>query len=211
MKKSKLMKRNLIPLLICLCCFLNAPAQNTKTKKHKPDHISIAFTTLHTAFPFGSFSSLFTKEFHPGFEIATGFNWKTRKKHDWFQTFDVGYSYHRFVQHSFVLYSELGYRYKFLKTFSVSTKLGVGYLHAIPVGKIFVLKEDGTYKKKANLGRPQAMAGFSMDIAKKISASGLVLFLEYQQRLQLPFIKSYVPLLPSNMLMAGIKIPIKSK
>ena len=205
------MKRNLIPLLICLCCFLNAPAQNTKTKKHKPDHISIAFTTLHTAFPFGSFSSLFTKEFHPGFEIATGFNWKTKKKHDWFQTFDVGYSYHRFVQHSFVLYSELGYRYKFLKTFSASAKLGVGYLHAIPVGKIFELKEDGTYKKKTNLGRPQAMAGFSLHVCKKISVSGLAVFLEYQQRLQLPFIKSYVPLLPSNMLMAGVKIPIKSK
>ena len=205
------MNKKLIPFLICLCCFLNAPAQNHKEKKHKPDHISIAFTTMHTTFPFGSFSALFTKEFHPGFEIATGFNWKTKKKHDWFQTFDVGYSYHRFVQHSFVLYSEFGYRYKFLKTFSAAAKLGAGYLHAIPVGKIFELKEDGTYKKKANLGRPQAMAGFSMDIAKKISASGLVLFLEYQQRLQLPFIKSYVPLLPSNMLMAGVKIPVKSK
>ena len=205
------MKRTIIPLLICLCSLLQAPAQNPKSKKHKLDHISIAFTTLHTAFPLGSFSALFTKEFHPGFEFATGFNWKTKKKHDWFQTFDVGYSYHRFVQHSLMLYSEIGYRYKFLKTFSAAAKLGVGYLHAIPVGKVFELKEDGTYKKKTNLGRPQAMAGFSLKVSKKITASGLALFLEYQQRLQLPFIKSYVPLLPSNMLMAGVKIPIKLK
>lgn len=205
------MNRNLIPLLVCLCCFLNTSAQNPKPKKHKTDHISIAFTTLHTTFPFGSFSALFTKEFHPGFEIATGFNWKARKKHDWFQTFDVGYSYHRFVQHSLVLYSEAGYRYKFLKTFSAAAKLGVGYLHAIPVGKIFELKDDGSYKKKTNLGRPQAMAGFSFCVSKKIAVSGLAVFFEYQQRLQLPFIKSYVPLLPSNMLKVGIKIPVKSK
>ena len=200
------MKRNLIPFVICLCCFLNAPAQ-----KHKPDHVRIAFTTLHTAFPFGSFSNLFTKEFHPGLEIGTGFNWKTKEKHDWFQTFEFGYSYHRFVQHSFALYSEVGYRYKFLKTFSAEVKLGAGYLHAIPAEKIFILKDDGTYKKKASLGRPQAMAGFSMGINKKVSASGLTVFLEYQQRLQLPFIKSYVPLLPSNMLMIGVTIPVKSK
>ncbi len=200
------MKRNLIILVLCLCCFLNAPAQ-----KHKPDHFSIAFTTLHTAFPFGSFSKLFTKEFHPGFEIGTGFNWKTKEKHDWFQTFNLGYSYHRFVQHSLALYSETGYRYNFRKSFSAAAKLGIGYLHAIPVGKIFELKDDGTYKKKTNLGRPQAMAGFSFSASKKIAPSGLAVFFEYQQRLQFPFIKSYVPLLPSNMLMAGINIPFKKK
>ena len=200
------MKRNFILLAICLCCFLNAPAQ-----KHKPDHVSIAFTTLHTAFPFGSFSNLFTKEFHPGFEMGTGFNWKTKERHEWFQTFEFGYSYHRFVQHCLALYSELGYRYKFLKTFSAEAKLGAGYLHAITVGKIFKLHADGTYKKKTNLGRPQVMAGFSLDVNKKITASGLAVFLEYQQRIQFPFIKSYVPLLPSNMLMIGVTIPFKSK
>jgi len=200
------MKRNLILLTLCLCCFLNALAQ-----KHKPDHFSITFTTLHTAFPFGRFSKLFTKEFHPGFEIGTGFNWKTKAKHDWFQTFEFGYSYHRFVQHSLALYSEAGYRYKFLKKFSAEAKLGGGYLHAVPVGKIFKLKDDGTYEKKSNLGRPQAMAGFSLCVSKKISISGPAIFLEYQQRIQLPFIKSYVPLLPSNMLMVGVTIPVKSK
>lgn len=200
------MKRKLIFFTICLCCFINATAQ-----KHKLDHYSLAFTTMHTDFPLGSFSSLFTKEFHPGFEAGTGFNWKTKQKHDWFQTFEFGYSYHRFVQHSLALYSEFGYRYKFLKTFSVETKLGAGYLHAIPVGKIFKLQADGTYAKKTNLGHPQAMAGFSLDVRKKVAETGLAVFLEYQQRVQLPFIKSYVPLLPSNMLMVGVTIPVKSK
>ncbi|HWC52486.1 MAG TPA: hypothetical protein VG676_02795 [Chitinophagaceae bacterium] len=200
------MKRTFIILIICLSSRLQTFSQN-----HRLDHFSVAVTTLHTNFPFSSFSELFTKEFHPGFELGTGFNWKTKAKHDWFQEFKLGYSYHRFVQHSITLYSEFGYRYKFLKTFNAEAALGAGYLHAISAERVFVLQSDGTYKKKPNLGRPQAMASFSIGLSKKISASGTTLFLNYQQRLQFPFIKSYVPLLPENILMAGMRISIKSK
>jgi hypothetical protein len=200
------MKRTFIILIICLSSRLQ-----TFSQKHRLDHFSVAVTTLHTNFPFSSFSELFTKEFHPGFELGTGFNWKTKAKHDWFQEFKLGYSYHRFVQHSITLYSEFGYRYKFFKTFNAEAALGAGYLHAISAERVFVLQSDGTYKKKPNLGRPQAMASFSIGLSKKISASGTTLFLNYQQRLQFPFIKSYVPLLPENILMAGMRISIKSK
>ncbi|MFI5133849.1 MAG: hypothetical protein ACHQEB_05905 [Chitinophagales bacterium] len=198
------MKRIFIFLLICIC--LNVSAQ-----KHRLSYSSIALTTLHTNLPFGSFSSLFTKEYHPGFEFGSGFNWKTKQKHDWFQAFKFGYSYHRFAQHSLVFYSEFGYRYKFLKTFSAESKVGAGYLHAIADEEIFALKADGTYKKKTNLGRPQAMASLGLGINKKITSTGTSIFLDYQQRLQFPFIKSYVPLLPSNMLILGVKFPFKTR
>jgi hypothetical protein len=200
------MKRNLNLFIICLCLILKAPAQN-----YRLDHFSIALTTLHTDFPFGSFSGLFIKEFHPGFETGTGFNWSTKKKHDWFQAFQFSYCYHRFVQHSIALYSEFGYRFKFSKGFFLVAKVGGGYLHAIPVGKIFKLQEDGTYRKKANLGRPQVMTSLSLALTQIVSKKGVSAFLEYQQRLQLPFIKSYVPLLPSNIMMIGVNIPVKSK
>jgi hypothetical protein len=200
------MKRTIIILLICLSCQLQ-----TFSQKQKLDHFSVAVTTLHTNFPFSSFSKLFTKEFHPGFEFGTGFNWKKKAKHDWFQDFKIGYSYHRFVQHSISLYSEFGYRYKFFKTFNAEAALGAGYLHAISAEKVFVLQSDGTYKKKTNLGRPQAMASFSIELSKKINASGTTVFLTYQQRLQFPFIKSYVPLLPENILKAGVRLSLKCK
>lgn len=199
------MKRNFLFLLVMVCCFA-ATAQ-----KHKPDHLTAAVTTLHTAFPFASFSKLFTEDFHPGLELGTGFNWRTKTKHDWFQAFQVGYSYHRFVQHSIALYSDIGYRYKFLKSFNTEARLGLGYMHVIPTGKIFKLSEDGNYEKKANLGRPQVMAGFSLRVNKAITTSGVGIFVQYQQRIQFPFIKSYVPLLPSNMVMLGVKIPCSSK
>ena len=184
---------------------------NGFSQDHKLDHVSAAVTTLHTAFPFASFGKLFTGEFHPGVEIGTGFNWNSKPRRDWFQSFQFGYSYHRFVQHSLALYSEAGYRYKFLKTFAAETKLGVGYLHAIPIGKIFKLREDGNYERKTNLGRSQAMASFSVGVNKKIAEKGVAVFIQYTQRLQFPFIKSYVPLLPSNILVAGVKIPFQQK
>lgn len=193
-------------IILILFMFLNS---NAFSQKHKLEYWSAAFTTLHTAFPFGSFSRLFTEDLHPGFEIGSGFNWRTETKHDWFQTIHFGYSYHRFVQHSIALYSEGGYRYKFPKSFLAEAKLGAGYLHAIPVGQIFKLQADGNYKKKANLGRPQALIALSLGIHKRISPSGEAVFIQYQQRLQLPFIKSYVPLLPTNMLMVGVKIPCR--
>jgi hypothetical protein len=182
---------------------------NVFSQKHKFDHSSIAVTTLHTNLPFGSFSSLFTREFHPGIEIGTGFNWTTKKKHDWFQTVRLGYSYQRFVQHTIPIYSELGYRYKFFKTFSAEAAVGAGYLDAIPAQKIFSLQDDGTYKKKTNAGRPQAMASLSIGIDQKIAASETTLFLNYQQRLQFPFIRSYVPLLPANIMMLGVQFPVR--
>jgi hypothetical protein len=199
--------KKLFYLFACITCW----SSHCAGQKHKPDHFSLAATTLHTDFPFGSFSNLFTKEFHPGLEIGTGFIWKSRAKHDWFQDFKLGYSYHRFVQHSITLYSEIGYRYKFLKTFNAEAALGAGYLHAISAEKVFVLQSDGTYKKKNSLGRPQAMASFSIGLSQKITASGINVFLNYQQRLQFPFIKSYVPLLPENILKAGVRIPLTSK
>ena len=196
------MKKVSILISVFFFCFSNLYAQ-----KHKLKYISIAATTLHTDFPFGSFSELFTKEFHPGIEIGTGFNWKTKQNHDWFQTIKVGYSYQRFVQHTIPLYTEFGYRYKFFKTFSAEASVGAGYLHAISAEPIFVLQDDGSYEKKPNLGKPQAMGTVSFAIDKKISSPGANVFLNYQQRIQFPFIKSYVPLLPANIIMLGIRFP----
>jgi len=198
------MKGIFISLLLCICL-------NMSGQPHKLSYGSIALTNLHTDFPFGSFSSLVTKEYHPGFEIGTGFSWQAKEKHEWFQAFRFGYSYHRFVQHSISLYSEFGYRYRFLKSFSAESSLGAGYLHAIPDVDVFVLKPDGTYKKKTNLGHPQAMACLSVGVDKKITSGGTTIFLNYQQRLQFPFIKSYVPLLPSNLVMLGVTFKLKTK
>src|SRR5258707_15815488 len=103
------MNRYISAMIMCIIIGL-LPA---KAQKHKSDHYSIAITTLHTNLPFRSFSSLFAKEYHPVFEVSTGFKWKEKPKHDWYQEFQLGYSYQRWIQHSIAIYTSVGYRYKF--------------------------------------------------------------------------------------------------
>jgi hypothetical protein len=194
-------------LLVAVCFTGTIPAN---AQKHRLDHYSVAVTTLHTNLPFGSFSSLFVKDFHPGFEAATGFKWKEKPKHDWYQEFRFGYTYQRWIQHSISLYSSAGYKYKFPGGFYTDISIGAGYLHAIPDSKVFKLQPDGTYKKIFNSGRPQLLGALGIGIGK-LFTSGIAVFLEYQQRFQTPFIKSYVPVLPANMMQLGITIPIHKK
>ncbi|HUQ96047.1 MAG TPA: hypothetical protein VM010_00170, partial [Chitinophagaceae bacterium] len=97
-------------LTACLVCTFFAGAQRSGK------FLSFAATNHHAAYPFSSFARLFTTEFHPGFEVGYGFNWKAAPKHDWYQSVKVGYFYHRFVQQAIPLYTQLGYRYKPLPT-----------------------------------------------------------------------------------------------
>src|SRR4051812_39691117 len=192
------MIRYLSTLMVYVIWILPVNAQ-----KHKLDHYSIAVSNLHTNLPFKSFSSLIAKEYHPGFEMSTGFNWNEKPMHNWYQEFQLGYTYQRWVQHSICIYTSIGYRHKIAKGFTADISIGAGYLHAISDSKLFKLQHDGSYKKKFNWGRPQAMAALTIGIGKTFS-NGKSIFLRYQQRLQTPFIKSYVPVLPANLLLAGV-------
>ena len=182
-------------------------------KKFQLNYISLAFANHHSAFPFSSFGGLVTGEWHPGFEFGTGFNWSEKKKHDWFQDFRVGYFYHRFVQHAIPLYTNFGYRYKFSSRWNAQAGLGAGYLHSIPDHQRFKLNDEGDYEKMGGIGRGQAMvvfnisAGYNFNLQKK---HPIEVYTTYQQRLQIPYVPNYVPLLPYNTLMIGVKRKLKN-
>ncbi len=181
-------------------------------KNRQLNEISIAFSNSQPAMPFGKFSTLFSGNHHPGVELSTGFNWKTKPKHDWTQSFNLGYSYHRWVQHSIVLYTETGYRYKLPAGFSIESKIGLGYMRSIVATETFSDGvEDGKQYSKITSGRSQMVASLSFGAAKTINPPiGCRVFLNYQQRIQTPFIHSYVPLLPYSIVKAGIGFPINT-
>jgi len=197
-----------------LMCFLLFSAssfaqfQSDKTHKYKLNNWSIAFTNAHSQMPFGSFSRLFYTEWHPGVEIGTGFTWKTKPHHDWVQTFRLGYFYHAFIQHSISLYTETGYAYKFPHTITAIAKLGAGYMQAVPDSEVFILENDKGYIRKNNFGRAQGIFNIDLTLQKRFTKAGGKIFLEYQQRFQIPFIPSYVPVLPYNILMIGCSFPL---
>ena len=148
------------------------------------------------------------KDLHPGFEIGTSIIWKEKKKHAWIQTLKLGYSYHRFVQHTAVIYTETGYRVKFPAGFYATAKLGLGYMHSKEDSEVFVLTEEGKYERSPKFGRSHAMSGLTTEISKNIGHKDVTFFLGYQQRLQFGFIDAYVPMLPGNIILIGASIPV---
>ena len=186
-------------------------ANNSSAQKSK--QISIAFLNTGSAYPFSEFSKLFSDMQHPGVEIGYSFNWKTKNKHDWFQEIKLSYFYHRFVQHGIPLYTYIGYRYKFSNALNAQVALGAGYMQSIPATAKLKLSDNGEYKNDKGIGRSQAVAvlnlgiGYTIHPASKKSPS---IFIIYQQFLQMPFVKAYVPILPYNSLLIGCNFPFQA-
>jgi hypothetical protein len=191
-------------------CFLSINIIGQKRQKQ----FSLAIMNVQSAMPFGKFAGMFSDQFHPGVEAGIGFNWKTRAKHDWLQEIKAGYFFHRFVQHGIPIYTNIGYRYKFSSRFSGEIILGGGYLHSIPATAKLKLNDKGEYVNNKGVGRMQAMAITGLRASYRIrvnTTKPLTVFAQYHQLLQLPFIKSYVPILPYNIFQIGVSHPITMK
>ncbi|HMP92714.1 MAG TPA: hypothetical protein PKD90_07575 [Phnomibacter sp.] len=198
--------------LACSLACLPAAAQ----KKRPLQYASLAITNNQTAFPFGSFSKLATGQWHPGVELGTGFNWRQKPKHQWYQEGRLGYFNHQFVQHALPLYTTFGYRYLVGQRWALQAGLGGGALFSLPHQQRYQLTQGGNYEPKKGI-RLQGMAVVNLGLQHTVNPQAkhpLSLFTVYQQRLQMPYVPSYVPLLPYNSLQIGVKYhlqPVNAK
>lgn len=200
------MKQLLITSAIALLT-ITATAQKQK-------YLGIALFNTQTDIPFGKFAGMFTKAFHPGIEVTWGKSFSIKKKHDWFWDARASYFFHRFVQHGILVYANMGYRYKFNSRFFADAAIGGGYMQSIPATAKLKLDANGEYISNKGAGRMQAIAAFGVGAGYTIHPSTkkpVKVFINYQQRIQMPFVKSYVPLLPYNSFMIGISLPLKVK
>ncbi|MES1214643.1 MAG: hypothetical protein ABUT20_03920 [Bacteroidota bacterium] len=175
---------------------------------------SVATFNTQTDYPFGKFAGMFSKVYHPGIEVTLGKNFSVKQKHDWFWDIRAAYFYHRFVQHGIPLYANIGYRYKAGIRFSSDISIGAGYMQSIPATAKLKLDADGDYKTNKGIGRSQAIAALSISAGYSLhpfSERPTKLFIAYQQRLQMPFVRSYVPLLPYNSFMIGVSRSLRKK
>ena len=173
------------------------------SSQHKLTQLTLETGNAVTSLPFVGAPQLFYTNYHPFITLGARMTWKEKGKHAWEQSFNLGYIYHRFVQHSIPLFTEIIYRYDFNKSFCLRTHFGVGYLHSIPGTDRYQLNDQGEYEKIKNLGRAQAGLKFSISAAYSINKE-FQLSLNYGVLGQLPFVKSYVPLLPYNSIQLGI-------
>ncbi len=192
------MKRTWLILLLFTCC--TAMAQPKR-------YFSAAWTDQCTTYPFARAIGLVKEPLHPGFELAWGKDLKIKAKHDWYREILAGYFYHRFLQHGIPLYIRYGYRYKFSKKLSADASLGAGYFHSISAVDLLKRDANGNYHAAKGIGRPQGMAAFTMGVGygfHLMKDRTAKVFLQYQARLQAPFVKSYVPMLPYTQIALGL-------
>ncbi len=194
------MKTNLTaPYLALILCLITYSSYAQK----KITQVTFETGNAVSALPFLGAHQLFYSNYHPFTTLGARLMLKEKGKHAWEQSLNLGYIYHRFVQHSIPLFTETIYRYDFNKSFSMRAHIGLGYLHSIPGTNRFELNDQGEYEKINSLGRAQACVKFSISAAYAINQD-LQLSLNYGVLGQMPFVKSYVPLLPYNSIQLGI-------
>jgi hypothetical protein len=180
----------------------------------KEKYISIAVYNTQNAMPFGKLAGMFDEVLHPGIEAGYGKVLSKRSKHEWIGELKLSYFYHRFVQHGIPLYLNFGYRHRIAKRLFTDLSLGAGYMHSIPAAGKYKLNEDGEYENNKGIGRMQATASFGIGLNYLLGPDNerpFRIFSNYQQRVQMPFVRSYVPLLPYNNFILGVSRPVKTK
>ncbi|MEO9053260.1 MAG: hypothetical protein ABI280_15785 [Ginsengibacter sp.] len=188
-----------------VCIILSATAQQST-------YVTASAYNTQNAMPFAKFSGLFNGVIHPGIELGYGKDVWKRSKHFWFLELKTGLFYHRYVQYGIPLYFDFGYNHVVASGFSIKTSIGAGYMHSIPAADKFKLNSNGEYKNNKGIGRMQAIATFGLGLEYRLKSTAsrpVVIFTNYQQRIQFPFVKSYVPFLPYNSFMIGIHLPVK--
>jgi len=181
--------------------------QGQEATAPKEKYYRFAISNSHTAKPLGSFSSLFYKEFHPGFEISRGKILKQANKHQWLGELTISYLYHRWVQQNLAVSANGGYRRLLGASWGATAKLGAGYQLSMPAGKVYAITDNGL-KEKGHILRSQAIAAISIGADTTINKRRMPPFMHYQHKIQRPFINEYTPLLPYNTLLLGARFPI---
>ena len=184
-----------------------AGAQNSSTPVKKP--LVVSLFNLGTQLPGSGVLGVFTTPVHPGLSVGTEFRYNHSLQNQFFQTAKLAVSYHQYVQTSVQLLSEAGYRRGIWRGTQAEFRLGAGDLHAFSGTEVFKAK-DGVYAQKTNWGRPQFMASGTLGVGYQLpnGVNSPRFFLEYQFFLQMPFVKSYVPLAPNTALHVGVAIPM---
>jgi hypothetical protein len=207
------MKIKSILFILLIQISLNAFAQNPVFKiGQKLNAHSFDFSVFNNQyyFPFLGIKNLVGSKYHPGLAFGYTRNLKVKKKSIFYLDAKLGVYHHRFIQTGIQLYGDIGYRFLLPRNFDISTDITLGYLHAILHQTSFKADGDGNYKKVKNYGKSQFMTGIGIGVGKQIhSSSGTMrVFIKYQPWFQMPFIKSYVPLLPNNSMHLGVNFNI---
>lgn len=192
-----------------LLIFLIFPAMMTG-QPWKANPVSVSVFNNATMLPPASFTAIFNQPIHPGITAAYEFGWKEVSKHKWFQNTGVSYMYHRYAYQAILLNTQAGYRWM-PGAFSLETYLDAGYMVAFYLTDRCIQQEDGTYIAKKGAGKPQFTFGAGFGLGYNLGKEERIrrIFLAYDVRMQMPFVKSYVTMLPNGALRIGFQFDFR--
>jgi hypothetical protein len=187
---------------------LQVRAQEQPSQARPPARLEILISNYHSTAPITGFGGLFYKTLHPGVQLGYEKAFSQQGRRTWLWRARGGFFYHRFIQTSIPLLGECLLQWRPGKSatsrFGLEGGLGLGYMHSFPLTRMYKLQDDGSYQRVYAAGRPQGTFALSAGVSYALDAAQRYrLLLRYQIALQTPFIKSYVPLLPYNILQIG--------
>jgi hypothetical protein len=155
-----------------------------------------------SVFPGTGYLGIISHPLHPGLSVGTYKVLREKPKSSLYHSIQLGGYYHKYNQTAIKLYTELIYRYKFVKRFSIDPQIMVGYLLSIPDIQVFEFK-NGSYEKITS-ARSQFIAGANLGLSYDLRLRQPArIFLAYQFCLQMPYINNYVPMVPVTSLSLG--------
>ncbi|HOW30853.1 MAG TPA: hypothetical protein PLP88_04745 [Bacteroidales bacterium] len=169
---------------------------------------SVCATNTATMLPPASITAVLFQPVHPGLSVSYEFGWRDKEFSKWFQDAGIGYTYHRFAYQSVVINTKAGYR-RYLGNLSLEAALQAGYMHMFLLTDRAVWDDDH-WTSKAGFGKPQFITGAGVGIGYDIGTEDAMrrIILNYDFRLQMPFVKNYTPLLPSGLLSLGLQFTL---
>lgn len=219
-----IIKKYILPLLGIILLLIPCLAFG-QAWKSKP--FSIAIINNATLLPPESLIAPFKGPLHPGIALTYEFGWKETIKNPvfqnvdtyalggrrvftgkWFQNIGLSWYNHKYVNHAFVLSTQAGYRL-YIKKFSAEVSIHAGFMEAMLYTEKFKRK-DGMWKATFNPGRAYFIggAGIGLGYDAGFKYNTRRLFINYDFRVQTPFVKSYVPVLPNGILSLGIQFTL---
>lgn len=193
------MKHFVLTLCLTLFTTIGVMAQSTEPQKA----LILRKGTIGASLPFVGVPDVLTDIYRPYAELGYAFTFYQNEKNLLWLEGRIGYFNHRFVQQVIPIMVEGAYERRFGKKFSAFAGLGIGYLHAFPHEGRFELNENGQYEPVNAIGRAQFGANVTLGGKYAINDTWS-LSLEYRSLLQMPFVNTYVPLLPYGIVQLGI-------
>ena len=158
------------------------------------------------------FTEFLTTPIHPTIQLGTEYFYRNRTHSELYQTFNVGYMYHKNLYQGAYLNTGIGYDYKTGFGLKFKSNLEVGYLRTFATQDEYQF-ENGQYVNGMDKGNSRVMPTLSLGLGFAFKKNGKVrseLFVLYKSWIEYPYSPGFIPLMSHTNLEIGYKFYLKS-